>query len=51
MPVFWLMKLDLISLMGSSMSNNRFWGVYGFSVALHSLSASVQCCVSVFLKD
>ena len=39
-PVFWLMELDLISLMGSTMTS-RFWGVYGFSVALGSLSASV----------
>ena len=38
---FWLMKLDLISLKGNSVSSGRFWGVYGFSVTLGSLSASV----------
>ena len=44
------MELDLISLKGSSISSSRFWGVYGFGIALGILSAGVQCCVSVFVK-
>ena len=27
MPVFWLIKLDLLSLKGNTMSSSRFWGV------------------------
>ena len=34
--VFWFMELDLISLKGSSAYNNRFWGVYEFSMTLDS---------------
>ena len=49
--VFWSMDLDLVSLKSSTISSSRFWGVYGFGIALGILSAGVQCCVSVLLND
>ena len=45
------MEMDLLFLKGSTVSSSRFWGVYGLDMALGSLSANVQCCVSVLLKD
>ena len=50
-PVFSLMVLDLLFLKGSTAFGSMFRDVYGFSMALASLSASVECCVSVLLKD
>ena len=50
MPLFWWLELDLVSLKGSTISNSVFWGVYGLGMALGSLSANGQCCVSVLLK-
>ena len=50
MPVFWLMELDHISLKGTALYSSVFWGVYGLGMALGSLSANGQCCVSVLLK-
>ena len=38
-PVFWLMKLELIFLKGSAASSSRFWSVYGFSMPLGSRSS------------
>ena len=49
--LFWLTDMDLLSLKGSTVSSSRFWDVYGLDMALGSLSASVQCYVSVLLKD
>ena len=49
--LFWLTEMDLLSLKGSTVSSSIFWGVYGLDMAFGSLSASVQCCVSVLLKD
>ena len=31
------------------MSNNEFWGVYGFGMALNNLSFNAQGCVPAFL--
>ena len=39
-----------MSLKGSAVYSSVFWGVYGFHVALGSLSANVQGC-AVLLKD
>ena len=50
-PVFWWMVLDIFFLKGSTALGSMFWDVYGFSMALGSLSARVECCVSVLLKD
>ena len=46
MPVFWWMELDLVSLRGTAESSSVFWGVYGLGIALGSLSANGQGCVS-----
>ena len=40
MPMFWFMKLGLLSLKCSVVSSSTFWGVYGFSMALGSPSGS-----------
>ena len=45
------MGLDFISLEGNAMASSVFWGVYGFSMALGSLSANMQGCDSALLKD
>ena len=50
MPVFWSGVISSLSE-GSTVSSSRFWGVYGFSMALGSLSANVQHCVPVSLKN
>ena len=39
MPVFWWMRLDLVSLVGKSMSGGVFWGVCGLMI-LGSLCAN-----------
>ena len=49
--MFSLMVLDLLFLKGSTTLGSTFGDVYGFSMALASLSASVECCFSVLLKD
>ena len=49
--VSWSMELDLISLKHSTISSSRFGSVSGFGIALGLLSAGVQYCVSVLLKD
>ena len=49
--VFWLMVLDLFFLKGSTTLGSMLWDVYGFSMTLGNLSAHVECCVSVLLKD
>ena len=47
---FWRMELDLVLLMGSSLSSSVFGSVCGLGVASVSLSASRQDCVPVLLK-
>ena len=49
--VFFLIQLDRILLKGNVMSSGMFWVVCGFSMALSSLSANVQGCAPVLLKD
>lgn len=39
-----------LSLKGSAVSSAVFWGVCGLVMALGSLSASGQCCVTVLLQ-
>ena len=48
-PVLWWMELDLVSLKGSAVSSNVFWGDYGLGMVLGSLSDNAQGCVSVLL--
>ena len=49
MPVFWWMRLDLVFLVGRSMSGGVFWGVCGLIMILGSLSANGCGCVPVLL--
>ena len=49
MPVFWWMRLDLVFLVGRSMSGAVFWGVCDLIMILGSLSANGWGCVSVLL--
>ena len=48
MPVFWWMRLDLVFLMGRSMSGGVFAGVCGLMI-LGSLSVNGWGCVPVLL--
>ena len=50
MPVFLWMDLDCVSLKGSAMSSNLFWGVNRLGIALGSQSANWLGCVLVVLK-
>ena len=45
------MELDLVSFKGSTVSTSVFGDVYGFSMALGSLSANMQGCDPALLKD
>ena len=49
MPVFWWMRLDLVFLVGTSMSGGVFGGVCGLIMILGSLSANGCGCVPVLL--
>ena len=49
MPVFWWMRLDLVFLVGKSMSGGVFWGACGLFMILGSLSANGWCYVPVLL--
>ena len=49
MPVFWLMRLDLVFLVGRTASGAVFWGVCELIMILGSLSANGYGCVSVLL--
>ena len=49
MPVFWWMRLDVVSLVGRSMSGGVFWGVGDLIISLGSLSANGWGCVPVLL--
>ena len=49
MLVFWWMKLDLVFLVGRTMSRGVFWGVCELSMILGSLSPNGRGCVSVLL--
>ena len=47
MPVSWWMRLDLVFLVGRSMSGCVFWGVCDLIMILGSLSANGWGCVPV----
>ena len=49
MPVFWWMRLDLVSLVGRTVSSGVFWGVCDLIMILGSLSANGWGCVPVLL--
>ena len=49
MPVFWWMRLDLVFLLGGTMSSGVFWDVCHLSMTLGSVSANGWGCVPVLL--
>ena len=49
MPVFWWMRLDLVFLVGRTVSSGVFWGVCDLIVILGSLSANEWGCLPVLL--
>ena len=49
MPVFWWMRLDLVFLVGRTVSGGVFWGVYELSMIFGSLSANGWGCVPLLL--
>ena len=49
MPVFWWMRLDLVFLVGRTMSLGVFWGVCELIMILGSLSANGWVRVPVLL--
>ena len=49
MPVFWWMRLDLVFMVGRSMSGGVFWGVCDLIMILGNLSTNGWGCVPVFL--
>ena len=49
MPVFWWMRLDLVLLVGTTMSGGVFQGVCDLIMILGSLSANGSGCVPVLL--
>ena len=49
MPVFWWMRVDLVFLVGRTVSGHVFWGVCELNMILGSLSANGWGCVPVLL--
>ena len=49
--MFWWMELSLFSLECNKVSSSESWGVYGFGMALGSLSFNAQCCVLALLEN
>ena len=49
MPVFWWMRLDLVFLVGRTVSSGVFWGVCDLIMILGSLSANEWGYVPVLL--
>ena len=49
MPVFWWMTLDLVFLVGRTVSSDVFWGVCELIMVLGTLSANGWGCVPVLL--
>ena len=49
MPVFWWMRLDLVFLVGRTVSGGVFWGFCDLIMILGSLSANGWVCIPVLL--
>ena len=49
MSVFWWMRLDLVFLVGRTVSSGVFWGVCNLIMILGSLSVDGWGCVPVLL--
>ena len=51
LSVFWWVELDLFSLKCNEVSSSEFWYVYGFGMALGSLSFNSHGYIPAFLVD
>ena len=51
MSVFWWVELDLFSLECNEVPTSEFWGVYGFGMALGSLSFNAQGWVPPLMEN
>ena len=51
MSVFWWVELDFFSLKCNEVSSNECWDIYGFGMALDSLSFNDQDCVLALLEN
>ena len=49
--MFWWVEMDLFSLKYHEVSGSEFWGIYGFGMALSSLSFNAQGCVPALLEN
>ena len=49
--MFLWVELDLFSLECNEVSSSVFWGVYGFGMALGSLSFNAQGCAPALLEN
>ena len=49
--VFWWVELDLFFQECNEVSSSEFWSVYGFGMALESLSFNAQGCVPALLEN
>ena len=49
--MFWWVELDLFSVKYNQVSSSEFSSIYGFGMALGSLSFNVLCCVPVLLEN
>ena len=49
--VFWWVELDLFSLKCNEVSSREFWGVYGFGMALGSMSFNAQGWVPPLMEN
>ena len=49
--MFWWVVLHLFSLEFSEVFSSKFWDVYGFVMALDSLSFNAQGCVSALIAN
>ena len=49
--VFWWVELDLFFKKCNEVSSNEFFGIYGFGMALGSLSFNAQGCVPALLEN
>ena len=49
MPVFWWVRLDLVFLVGRTVSGGVFWGICELIMILGSFSANGWGCVPVLL--
>ena len=49
--IFWWVELDLFSFEYNEACSSEFWGVYGFGMALGSLSFNAQDYILALLEN